>query len=212
MYLVRGREVPEYSTDLRYSFYLMMDDKDFWYTTDPDDLWLFDKLILSRKLGYVCGPAGVPPPTESLYVVRPCVNYRMMGRGASLMTLTPDNHNDVPDGYFWCEKFIGRHLSFDYHFGRQVLAVEGFREDPLRLDRFSRWEKTEDTFLLPDILDKVSKKYEWMNVEVIGDRVIEVHLRYNDDFASHTSNVILPVWKDKFYKSESGDRLGFLLK
>jgi hypothetical protein len=91
-----------------------MDDKDFWNTTDPNDLWLFDKLILSKKLGYICGPAGVSPPKESVYIVRPCVNFRMMSAGAKFMKLSPNEHSAVPDGYFWCEVFNGRHLSFDY--------------------------------------------------------------------------------------------------
>lgn len=189
----------------------MWDDKDFWYTTDPDDLWLFDKLILSKKLGYSCGPAGVPPPNEGTYIVRPCVNYRMMGRGAQFMRLSDTDHDDVPDGYFWCEIFAGRHLSFDYHFGIQTLAVEGFREDEARLDRFCKWTKTNDVFVLPDVIANVASRYEWLNVEVIGNNIIEVHLRPNDDFANHNSNTIIPVWKDQFYKSECGDRLGFML-
>ena len=114
-----------------------MDDKDYWYTTDPDDLWIFDKLILSRKLGYVCGPAGVPPPRKDTYIVRPYSNYRMMSKGAQFMELSPDNHDIVPDGYFWCEVFKGRHRSFDFTFGKQILAVEGFRDDNNRLDRLN---------------------------------------------------------------------------
>ena len=188
-----------------------MDDKDFWETTDPNDLWVFDKLILSKKLGYVCGPAGVPPPTQGTYIVRPCVNYRMMGHGAQLMELSPTNHDNIPDGYFWCEVFRGRHLSFDYQHGKQTLAIEGFRDNPIALDRFSMWKKTNDIFPIPDILKEISQKYQWLNIEVIGDKIIELHLRYNDDFAGHDSNTIIPVWKDKFYKSECGDRLGFIL-
>lgn len=189
-----------------------MDDKDYWSTTDPSDLWMFDKLILSRKLGYLCGPAGVAPPQESTYIVRPCVNYRMMSRGACFMQLSPDQHDTVPDGYFWSEVFKGRHFSFDYNYGQQVLAVEGFRDDPSVLDRFSLWRKVHINFTLPSIIADVAKKYEWLNVEVIGDKIIEAHLRYNDDFSNHTSNEIIPVWRDKFYKSECGDRLGFILK
>ena len=189
-----------------------MDDADFWNTTDVNDLWLFDKLILSKTLGYVCGPAGVAPPAEKRYVVRPCVNFRMMGKSAKFMMLSPDMHDNVPDGHFWCEVFQGRHLSFDYNFGEQTLAVEGFREDPNRLDRFCRWEKTTDCYILPPVIEAVAKRYEWLNIEVIGDKIIEVHLRFNDDFANHTSDTIIPVWKDKFYKSEAGDRLGFILE
>jgi hypothetical protein len=49
-------------------------------------------------------------------------------------------------------------------------------------------------------------------VEVIGDKVIEVHFRYNDDFANHDATTIIPVWRDEFYSSPAGDRLGFILR
>ena len=188
----------------------LVDDKDFWITTDNDDLWLFDKLILSKKLGYTCGPAGLAPPIENNYIVRPITNIRMMGRNATIKYLTPIEY-DIPDGYFWCEMFKGRHLSFDYHYGQQVLAVEGFRKNE-RLDRFSRWEKVDDQYELPGILKPIALKYEWLNVETIDNKVIEVHLRYNDDFANHNANVIVPIWKEDFYPSECGDRIGFILE
>jgi hypothetical protein len=187
-----------------------LNDIDFWITTDNDDLWLFDKLILSKKLGYTCGPAGLPPPIENNFIVRPITNIRMMGRNATIKYLTPIEY-DIPDGYFWCEMFKGRHLSFDYHYGQQVLAVEGFRKNE-RLDRFSRWEKVEDQYELPGILKPIALKYEWLNVETIDNKVIEVHLRYNDDFVNHNANVIVPIWKEDFYPSECGDRIGFILE
>jgi len=186
-----------------------MDDADVWEFIDPDDLWIYDRLILSKKLGYYCGPAGTKPHRQGEYVVRPCVNFRMMGKGASIQKL--ENIN-VPDGFFWCEVFKGRHLSFDYYQGEQVLAVEGFRNDSYRLDRFSRWEKVEDEFEIPSILLPITKKYDWLNLECIGDRVIEVHLRYNDDFEGHSARTIIPVWKEEFKVSECGDRVGFILK
>ncbi len=51
----------------------------FWLSTDPDHLWVMDKLILARKLSYVCGPVGQDVPTPGYYIVRPCVN--MLGLG-----------------------------------------------------------------------------------------------------------------------------------
>jgi hypothetical protein len=184
-------------------------DVDVFDSISTDDLWCVDKLILSKKLGYTCGPAGILPSVPGNYVVRPIVNLKMMGVGATIQYL---DSNSIPDGYFWCEMFTGRHLSFDYHWGKQTLAVEGFRNDPARLDRFSHWTKISDTFILPEILQTVADKYEWFNVEVIGDRVIEVHFRYNDDFSNHNANTIIPVWRDEFYSSPAGDRLGFVLK
>ena len=36
----------------------MIDDDEVWDVAHTEDLWIFDKLILSKKLGYQCGPAG----------------------------------------------------------------------------------------------------------------------------------------------------------
>lgn len=192
----------------------MMDDKDVWKFVCDDDLWLFDKLILSRRLGYRCGPAGVLPEREGRYIVRPCVNYRMMGRGAKFMHLNTTD-DVIPDGYFWCEIFDGRHLSFDYYYGNQVLAVEGYREDE-NLSRFLFWKKVNDVFELPLFLKTIAKKYAWINIEVIGNKIIEVHLRYNDDFRNHDGNIIVPIWKDEvidttkeIYYSACQERIGF---
>ena len=184
-------------------------DADVFDSISVEDLWCVDKLILSKKLGYICGPAGILPPCPAQYVVRPIMNLKMMSRGASIQYLDSDS---IPDGYFWCEVFTGRHLSFDYFQGIQTLAVEGFRNDPLRLDRFNKWTKIDETFKLPKILQDIADRYPWFNVEVIGDKVIEVHFRYNDDFANHDASTIIPIWKDEFYSSSAGDRLGFLLK
>ena len=184
-------------------------DIDVFDNISSDDLWCVDKLILSKKLGYKCGPAGIPPSVPGQYIVRPIVNLKMMGVGATIQYLDSDS---IPDGYFWCEMFTGRHLSFDYHWGKQTLAVEGFRSDTNRLDRFSRWTRVVDMFVLPEVLQNVADRYAWFNVEVIGDKVIEVHFRYNDDFANHNANTIIPVWQEEFYPSPAGDRLGFILK
>lgn len=187
-----------------------MDDVDCWNTVDPQYLWVTDKLILSKRLGYLCGPAGLAVPTKGTYIVRPCVNYRMMSRGASLMTLSSDTSDMVPDGYFWCEVFVGRHLSFDFHMGVQVLSVEGFR-DSNRLDRFCLWKKTTDQFVVPDVLKEIIEQNTWVNLETVDNKVIEVHFRYNDDFSGHNHSEIVPIWADKFYASPCGDRVGFSL-
>ena len=92
-----------------------MNDTDVWDFIEPDDLWIYDKLILSRKLGHRCGPAGISPIKPGEYVVRPCVNFLMMGHGAKIEKVHQYGSKiDVPPGYFWCERFYGRHLSFDF--------------------------------------------------------------------------------------------------
>jgi hypothetical protein len=109
----------------------------------------------------------------------------------------------------------------DYHWGQQHLTVQGFRDDPAKLDRFSRWCKVDLDRPLPAMLHDLKYYQEWINVEYIGDRAIEIHLRYNDDFANHDADEIIPVWKEdsmitptgwSWYHSPAGDRLGFWTK
>ena len=199
---------------------MYIDDKDVWKQCPTEYLWVYDKLILARKNGYLAGPAGIAVPSEGWYIVRPITNIRMMSRGASKQWLTPDDTDKVPDGYFWSEFFQGRHTSVDFHYGIQHLAVEGFRADD-RLDRFDRWQKIQDCYRFPEVLGNLWQLTPWINVEYVDGKIIEVHLRWNDDFSNHSSDVIYPVWQDNpmpqpantsWYASVSGDRLGFWIE
>lgn len=198
-----------------------IDDKDVWASCPVDWLWVYDKLIVARKQAVLAAPAGIPVPRSDVYVVRPITNIRMMGRGARKLFIRQGDDAAVPDGHFWSEVLQGRHLSVDYHWGQQALTVEGFRNDPDRLDRFCRWARVPDQRALPTWLTGLGQQMPWINVEYIGDLAIEVHLRYNDDFANHNSDEIIPVWNSdvgtrppgaSWYASPSGDRLGFWTK
>ena len=198
-----------------------INDCDVYETCDPEWLWIYDKLIVARRQNVRAAPAGIPVPVAGEYIVRPITNIRMMGVGAKRIWLDPHNEQDVPHGYFWSEVLTGPQVSVDYHWGQQQLTVQGFRNDPYRLDRFSHWCKVNIDLPLPSMLQGLQHTQEWINVEYIGHRVIEVHLRYNDDFANHDSDIIIPVWKDQdipqpqgwsWYASAAGDRLGFWIK
>lgn len=172
----------------------MSADEKSWLECDPEDRWVFDKLLLSSALGYECGPAGVSVPRPAHYIVRPCVNIEGMGRGAHFLYLTGDT-SDLPAGTFWCEKFEGEHLSVDYKDGEQVLVVRA-EVNPQSIIRFKRWERVQYTVALPDIVQKLVDKYPSVNVELIDNKVIEVHLRDNPNFADGATEII-PVWHDQ---------------
>jgi len=198
-----------------------INDSDVWSTCPRDWLWIYDKLIVARKQDIMAAPAGIPVPRDGEYCVRPITNIRMMGRGAKKTFIHRGDDEAVPDGFFWSEWLEGRHISVDYYWGQQHLAVEGFRNNPDRLDRFSRWSKVQDRLSIPSWLEGLDRQAAWINVEYIGDRAIEVHLRWNDDFANHDSDEIIPVWRGEsveqpmgwsWYASAAGERLGFWIK
>jgi len=162
-----------------------------WKQVDPDELWALDKLILSRKLNYISGPVGLDVPTPGWYCVRPCVNMLGLGLGTQKSWIEKETMH-LPIGHFWCEWFEGRHLSIDYNYGVQHLCVEGLKSS----DTFTQWDKwikTDDVIPLPEALQTFSH-HEWLNIEFIGNKVVEIHLRHNEDFDG-VEREFIPVWE-----------------
>lgn len=197
-----------------------LSDYEVWSNTCNEDLWLFDKLILSRKLGHICGPLGIPVPKPGKYIVRPCVNLPGMSRGASIQYIEKDTEH-LPDGSFWQELFTGVHLSVDYEHGKQIRCTIGILEDKNKsLSRFKLWKVVDRVPTLPSCILDIVNRYQVVNIEMIGDKVIEVHLRGNPDFEDGALECI-PIWNDTqketpsgytFVPSPDGDRIGFFKK
>ena len=43
-------------------------EEEVWKNVDPDDIWVMDKLILSRKMYYNCGPVGLEVTKPGYYI------------------------------------------------------------------------------------------------------------------------------------------------
>lgn len=155
----------------------------------------FNKLYVADHFGYACGPSGIPVPISGEYVVRPIYNLAGMGVGASIICLDEDDINLVPAGYFWVERFFGTHYSFDYVKEKnQFVQLNCYvgTNSPDNLSIFTSWIKSPKTFTLPPSLQSLS--VDKLNIEVIGDKIIEVHLRNGFDHMMKY-NEILPVFK-----------------
>ena len=183
------------------------------------NIWVIDKLILSRKLNYKCGPIGTAVPKPDWYIIRPCVNALGLGFGSKKIWIEKETDN-LPYGFFWCEWFDGRHLSVDYENGKQILCVEGIKSK----DTFTKWQKwfkTKDIIQLPNILRSFIDKYQYINCEFIDNKLIEVHFRNNPDF-SYDNSEYIPVWKGQSTNPPKGyiyvkhpdlhDRIGAFIK
>jgi hypothetical protein len=196
----------------------MLFDDEIWPLVPDHDLWIFDKLILSRRLGHLCGPSGVPVPVPGHYIVRPCVNLNGMGRGASVQWIEKET-DFLPPGTFWQERFVGRHLSVDYLTGQQIRCSEGIRYTD-DLTRFHKWILVNDVPSIPQLVLDIISKYSVVNIEMIDGKVIEIHLRGNPDFDDGAIELI-PIWVDDtvtcpdgfvFVEDKSYDRIGFFKK
>ena len=173
------------------------------YNLYPQHRMWFNKLWLSEKLGYKCGPAGVDIPEDGTYVIRPIYNLSGMGVGATVKKLKAGDRNSTPPGYFWCEYFLGTHYSANYIWQYDRDMINGQWRDPwkgrscwvginmpVNVSKFVEWQRSDFVPSVPDELTELCDVKE-INVEFIGDKVIEVHLRHSPD---PDYDHIIPVW------------------
>lgn len=162
--------------------------------------WVFNKLELALRLNYNAAPSGVPVPHQDKYIVRPIYNLNGMGAGAFAPRLTPINC-DIPPGYFWSEFFTGDHLSVDFKWSCTgalipILACKGTNNSNT-LYRFSKWERVfirTDHLEIPEWIQEF-RDVDTLNIEFIGGKIIEIHLRGSSDFPKNAKEII-PIWKD----------------
>lgn len=168
-----------------------------WKSINPDHIWVLDKLILSKKLGYNCGPTGIDVPQPGWYIVRPCINAMGMGLGAQRIFIEKETMH-LPLGYFWCEWFDGDHYSVDYlpEYGTKILTVKGTKQSKEEFVKWDKWEKVDHKkkHKIPKLLFPVILDYYRINLEYIDSKLIEVHFRENEDFKNNISEFI-PVWE-----------------
>ncbi len=170
----------------------MYTDEEAWVKCNPEDLWVFDKLIVAKKSGYVCGPRGVDVPKEGNYIVRPITNIAGMAELARVVYLK-DETWELHPGEFWCEIFEGEHVSVDYDKYQPILSVIGTRDLVHKYTRFTKWELTDIVYPLPSFIGYIPLRYKNINCEFIGGKLIEIHLRSNPDFA-YGNSCVVPYW------------------
>lgn len=187
-----------------------------WFIIHPSDFWVYNKLDLSLRLGYNCGPCGVDVLKPNNYIVRPAINFCGMGRFSRIERLT-DSTDHLHPGEFWCEIFKGEHLSVDFINKKTVLIVKGYKNPKNPSYKWNCWIKVKREIKFPKILENLAGNYECINCEFIGGNLIEVQFRRNLDFRWGNS-IAIPVWDKNqshknliFVKDEDYLRYGFFI-
>lgn len=193
-----------------------LDGNDEWKNIHPSDIWIYNKLFLSRILDYTCGPIGTTVPKSDFYIVRPSFNLLGMGRFARKEWIVKYTDHFHPSE-FWCEIFTGNHLSVDFKNKKSELVVIGTRDENEPYYKWKKWEKINQKIKFPSILENLKGNYEWINCEFINGNLIEVHFRRNPDFR-YGNTVAIPVWGDEkeenltFIEDNDYLRKGFYIK
>jgi hypothetical protein len=150
--------------------------------------WAYNKLLIAEKQGLLCAPHGVVP-TQFPVFSKPIYNLNNMGLDSRVLHDIADYHEHRKAGHMWSELLVGDHISTD------VLVLDGIvfwhshtRGHPLDEGTFDRWdvnvECNEDLMLyLKGFIRQHFQGFNGpMNLETIGGKIIEMHLRFTDQW------------------------------
>jgi hypothetical protein len=163
------------------------EDADSW-TWYPRHRWVYDKIAVALSQGLAAAPHGVEPKGFPVFS-KPITNLKGMGVGSRVLRDAADYATHYAPGHMWMTLLDGRHVSSD------VAVVDGAPQWWRHATGHPGPESTFDHWVVhaepdPDIeagcggwIRQHLAGYTGMiNLETIGGRIIEVHLRFADQW------------------------------
>ncbi len=163
------------------------EDADAWQW-NPAHRHVYDKMQVALSQGLVAAPHGVTPPHWPVFS-KPVINLKGMGRDSRLLPDPQAYAASETPGHMWVEVLEGDHVSTD------VAVVDGqprwWRHAtgrPIGGGMFDYWTIHEGALPALEahaggwIASQLASYTGMVNLETIGGRIIEAHLRFADQW------------------------------
>jgi len=167
--------------------FIATEDSDSW-SWYPRHRWVYDKVAVALSQGLCAAPHGVEPANFPVFS-KPITNLKGMGVGSRVLHSAPDYVAHYAPGHMWMTLLEGRHVSSD------VAVVDGHATwwrhatgKPGAEGTFAHWtvHAGADAAIEARAGEWIARHlagYTGMvNLETIGERIIEVHLRFADQW------------------------------
>jgi hypothetical protein len=158
------------------------------WTLYPAHRWIYDKLAVALSQGLDAAPHGVVPPNFPVFS-KPMMNLRSMGAGSLPIPDIETYRASLQPGHFWCTLLTGAHVSTDAAIvdGQAVWWRHATGTTTLG-GTFDNWHIHAEA--MPEIEDwcggwartHLAGYTGMVNFETIGNRIIEAHLRFADQW------------------------------
>jgi hypothetical protein len=158
------------------------------YAWNPAQRWVYNKLRVAESQGLACAPHGVCPPEFPVFS-KPIVNLQGMGVGSRVLTDLAHYQRSLTPGHFWMTLLQGEHVSTDVALVRgraawwrhcRGTAAVGGTFDYWLIEAGSRAQL--EAYLGDWASRNLSDYTGMLNLESIGGRIIEAHLRVADQW------------------------------
>ena len=156
-----------------------------WY---PAHRWIYNKLAVALSQKLEAGPHGTPPTRFPVFS-KPIFNLKGMGVGSRVLNSQAEYDSHYTPGHFWMTLLEGRHVSSDVavvdgkpHWWRHVTGK------PAGGGTFDYWTVHAEPDAVIEshcgawIESNLAGYTGMLNLETIGGKIIEAHLRFADQW------------------------------
>lgn len=167
--------------------FIPTEDSDAWLW-NPRHRWAYDKLAVATRQGLEAAPHGVPPGSYPVFS-KPIYNLKGMGVGSRTLRSQADYEAAYRPGHMWMTLLEGEHVSSD------VVLVDGEPQWWRHAGGVAAGDGTFDYWEIRGGAEPAVEAWagDWCrknlggytgmaNLETIGGRIIEVHLRFADQW------------------------------
>jgi hypothetical protein len=158
------------------------------YEWNPAHHWVYNKLLVAETQGLTCAPHGVTPRSFPVFS-KPIINLRGMGAGSRVLASLDEYARHESGGHFWMTLLKGEHVSSDIAVKNG--AAVWFRHAkgiPSGAGTFDYWIVDAAPYVGLErycgawLAQHLAGYTGMVNLESIGGRIIEVHLRFSDQW------------------------------
>lgn len=192
------------------------DDVDAW-RFNPRHRWIYDKLRVARTQGLECGPHDLPPTRYPVFC-KPITNLKGMGVGSGVLKDERAFRERCRAQDFWMTLLTGDHVSTDW----AVVAGEPTwcrhtRGIPGVAGTFDYWiiqaqpRASLERYCVQWIRRHLPDYTGMLNIETIGGRIIELHLRFADQwpdlYGRGWLEALVHLYRDGVWQYDDSDRV-----
>lgn len=146
---------------------------------------LYNKLLLSQLQNLDAAPAGIIPVKYPV-IIKPIINLYGMSNGFKKINSLEEFREDKNIGLFWQTYLDGVQYNLDINIKNgKIIQYFCVISEPDNLGMF-KYHYYEKNYVLPDkiiiLIQKLLYDYTgFINIEIINEYIIEMHLRLNGD-------------------------------
>ena len=158
------------------------------YQWNPAHRWVYNKLAVAQSQGLACAPHGLCPPGFPVFS-KPIINLRGMAVGSRVLPDRAHYERHKTPGHFWMTLLEGEHVSTDLAVRQgQALWLRHSLGAPAGQGTFDYWTieaaaRAElESSLRAWVAQQLATYTGMLNLETIGGRIIDAHLRFTDQW------------------------------